>query len=149
MNRWTLSALAAGAIAVGVGLMAYRLTRAPDAPGHSIVAPASDASPLEVRAVAERMQQKRRIADEVIAGRTALLDAAAAFRRLDAGWPKSPADIRTVFPEAATPEEAYCRSVIQYARTESPRDEADDVARRLEDDLAARLRDGPLHLPEP
>ena len=82
----------------------------------------------------------------MIAGRLSLLPAAAAFRDMqDPKWLPGLLDSNR---GAASIDEVYCRSVIGYVGARPP-DRAKEVARRLEAELSARLRDGTLHLPEP
>lgn len=102
------------------------------------------------RAVIARMYAKQGIADEVIAGRLSLLQAAAAFRDLDAQDPRNPtAELLWVFPESSSADEAYCRSVISHVKYRVPPDRAEQLTSGLEAELAARLRGGTLRLPEP
>ena len=93
-----------------------------------------------------RTEAKRRIAADVTAGRTSLLEAAAAFRDLDAHGP--PGLVRMGFPQAASEDEAYCRSVIAYVAFGPPAGR-DDRVRALEAELDSRLRDGTLRMTPP
>jgi hypothetical protein len=94
-----------------------------------------------------RLETKRRIAHEVLDGRTSLLAAASAFRRLDEHglpWIHKP----ECFASAATEDEGYCRWVIGWASTEAPNGQGDEAKNRLQAELAAMLRAGTLHLPD-
>ena len=138
-------ALALAGTAVGLvgGLVAYRwaVQRGPSVPFPT----EDDTRRAELQAILGRMARKHQVAGDVIAGRLSLLEAAAAFRDLDAeGPPNIPIPIRQAFSAAASDDEAYCRSVLEYVGSAPP-----ELTRRLTDELNARLRDGALRLPEP
>jgi hypothetical protein len=103
-------------------------------------------SSAESKGVAARMTAKYRIADEVIAGRLPLLQAAAAFRSLDERWPRA-ADLCSGCPNTAPEAEVYCLKVIAYVDAEAPH-RGSELTRRLHKELEAMLRNGTLHLPE-
>lgn len=146
MLRGKQYALAGAMIALLAGLAAHRLARAPEGPRRG---EPEDATVVAVRAIQARMAGKRQVADEVIAGRLSLLEAAAVFRRLDTVGPPIP-PIRDRFPDLTSDDEAYCRSVVEYVQSTVPADEnQEEWTRRLRDELETRLRDGTLHLPEP
>ena len=88
MKRWPQWALITATLLPLVGGLAYhahgRLNRSPIREATSTVL---EASPLN-SAITARMTAKRQIANEVIAGRLSLLQAAAAFRNLDQRWPR-------------------------------------------------------------
>jgi len=96
-----------------------------------------------------RLETKRRIVRDVLAGRTSLLMGAAEFRRIRLSehapsWFPRP----TCFAGAASKDEGYCRWVIAYASAEAPPERAEDVTKRLQAELAAMIRNGTLHLPD-
>ncbi len=87
----------------------------------------------------KRLNDKQQIVDEVLARRTSLCAAAAAFRRLDDGassrWVRAP----QVFPDAPSEEEAYCRSVLAYLHTAVALERTEAIADRLQAELNAIL----------
>jgi hypothetical protein len=103
-----------------------------------------EAGPLFPRQLA-RLAFKERVARDVFAGRISLLQAATIFRERDRREANRTPQIDSAGGDR--PVEHYCRSVIWWVRYTVPEDQADQVARRLEEDLDARLRDGPLELP--
>ena len=105
-------------------------------------------SPAEVQGICARNRAKARVADEVLAGRLSLLQAAAAFRDLDERWPRSPI-MWAYFPNAASDDEIHCLHVISYVGMEAPPDRAAELTGRLHAELDAMLRNGTLRLPDP
>jgi len=101
-------------------------------------------TPAESKGITARMTAKFRVADEVIAGRLSLLQAAAAFRDLDERRPRAVAPC-SGYPNASV-EEAYCLHVIGYVETQAPSDRASDLTRRLHAELDAKLQNGTLRL---
>ncbi len=148
MFRWKQYALVAAMIALLGGVTAHRLIRIPERPRQGDPTPAEDDTVAAIRAIQARMVRKRQVIDEVIAGRRALLEAAAVFRRLDAEGPPLP-PIRDRFPDQSSDDEAYCRSVVKYVQQAAPPDKQEELTRRFGDELDARLHDGTLHLPGP
>jgi hypothetical protein len=119
--------------------------------------PADVAAPRP-RAAALRSIAKKRIADDVAAGRRTLVEAAALFGALnrlpptaldpsigDAQYSQMPAPART-------DEERLCRQVITWVENillrEAP-DRAEPVVTRLREEYAAALCGGPIRLPAP
>ncbi len=97
--------------------------------------------------VAPRVEAKRRIAQGVLAGRTSLLAAAAALRRLDENppvWLIRP----TCLLEGASEDEDYCRFAISWVRRESTAEQVEQVTKRLQVELAGMIRNGTLRLPD-
>jgi hypothetical protein len=140
-STWRVAFIGAGITAL-VLATSLRLNREGRRPVHSTEL-LSDSS---VDSLA-RIETKHRIARDVLAGRTSLLAAAAAFRRLDE---QPPAGARGphFWMAAASTDEAYCRSVIAWASTEAPDGQANEVMKRLKAELATMIRDGTLHLPD-
>lgn len=106
----------------------------------------SDPDPVNTALMA-RNCAKHRIAGELIAGRLTLLEAAAAFRDADAYGPATM--LMTVFPDAPSLDDAYCRSVLSYVGQQAPPDLRETLTHDLETELSTRLRDGTLRLPDP
>jgi hypothetical protein len=104
-----------------------------------------------VRAVDRRIEQKDRLAGEVVAGRLTLFEAAARFRRLN-DEPPAPTPLSASFP-GDSEEERLCRQVIDFARSwlrQQPGGdrEADEFAARCEDELRRhKERHGAVVLP--
>ena len=147
MNRWTRYAPAAALLALLAGLTMHRQAFAP----HTRPAPPNPADAearAAVRAILARTAKKRQAAEGLIAGRLTLLQAAAAFRDLDAQGPPTPSPLG-VFPDSESEDEAYCRSVLGYVKEEAPADRVGDLVRRLDDEIDALRRDGKLRLPAP
>jgi hypothetical protein len=97
-----------------------------------------------------RLQAKRAVVSELLAGRLTLLEAAARFRDLDAGLPEFRDLLLQRYPDVPY-EVAVCRQVIEQARSvprvRTPEQEASIVA-RLEAELQAHLDcEGGLRLP--
>jgi hypothetical protein len=106
----------------------------------------------EKRALEDRLTRlaaKGQATEEVIAGRRSLLDAAAEFRRWDALPPRQTPETGPLEIAGDGPEERYCRCVIWWVHYQAPPERADELTRRLEDELDARLKDGSLRLPAP
>ena len=145
MNRGVWCAFAytaAGVLAVAV---IFRLAGRPFGP------PAPHRFDEEVygpdTALIAHLEVKHRLALEVIDGRRSLLEAAAAFRALDAEWSQS-AGVTPPGPPPGTSEgEYYCRMVIGWVKGEAPPDRAKGLAHDLEAELSARLGEGTLQLP--
>jgi hypothetical protein len=89
----------------------------------------------------KRIEAKHQIVRDLLAGRTSLLGAAAAFRRLDETasprWVRAP----QIFIDAASEEEAYCRSVVAFVRTT---ERSEETADRLQAEFNALLSSGNL-----
>ena len=149
MNRWTQSALLLAAISLPAGLLAYRLARGRVGLETPHLAPILVDATDEVRALDARSAAKKVIVQELMAGRLSLLRTAASFRDLNAQGPPQPYSIRDEFPLASSEEEAYCLSVIAWVGAGRPPDRARELARRLHEELDARLREGELRLPTP
>ena len=83
------------------------------------------------------MEAKQQIVRELLAGRTSLLAAGAAFRRLDDGasprWVRAPQQ----FPDAASDDEAYCRSVLIFVPATAPIELSKETVDRLQEELNA------------
>lgn len=94
-----------------------------------------------------RIEDKERIAQDAAAGRLTLLEAAAAYRDLDAQSTPYPTEVVTNYDPGASVDEGYCRMVIAYVRAELPTGQAEESANLLEAELDARLKDGSLRLP--
>jgi hypothetical protein len=139
--------LLAAAAAVAVSVSVHCLRQRPFEEGRrgaSLVIP----PPPDGAVYLKRTESKRRLAREAAVGRTPLLRAAAAFKELDALEPRIPLEgVTYQFPNASM-EECYCRMVIERVRLELPAGEAEDAVCRLEAELYARLREGPLVLPD-
>ncbi|HBI43451.1 MAG TPA: hypothetical protein DDY78_11425 [Planctomycetales bacterium] len=104
-------------------------------------------TPAESKGITARMTAKFRVADEVIAGRLSLLQAAAAFRNLDKCWPRA-VILWAYFPNAASEDEVYCLKVIGYVDTVAPSNRVAELAARLHAELDAMLQNGTLRLPD-
>src|ERR1700722_14393729 len=87
----------------------------------------------------KRLDAKQQISSHLLAGRTSLPAAAAAFRRLDdsasSRWIRAP----QIYADAASDEEAYCRSVMAYLHTTVPTERFEEVVDRLQAELNARF----------
>ncbi|HJZ58649.1 MAG TPA: hypothetical protein VKE74_27150 [Gemmataceae bacterium] len=96
--------------------------------------------PLEAHAeYMARSRAKNVVADAVLAGRLSLIDAAAAFHRIDGE--KVP-QIVAMIPGRSL-KEKLCREVIFYVSVnEYTTSGSDDVTRRLEEELECRLAAG-------
>jgi hypothetical protein len=147
MKYWSQWALIMATILPFAGVLVYhahvRFNRSPILKASSVVSEADPSLPE----IISRIDAKRRVANEVIAGRLSLLQAAAAFRNLDERWPCNVIPW-AYFPNAASEDEVYCLLVIGYVRCEAPPERADELTKRLQAELAAMLRDGTLHLPD-
>jgi hypothetical protein len=147
VKRWTTIALVGAAIALLMGLISFRLTRAPDGARASSLFPDAQDTRAQVESIRARMERKRQAAGELIAGRQSLLQTAADFRDLDALGPHVP--IRNSFPRAASDDEGYCLSVLEYVYKEAPPERAEELTGLYTDEMNARLRDGTLVMPAP
>jgi hypothetical protein len=149
MKQWKHWALITATVLAFAGILAYqtrgRLLKRQTLEAHSIVLLESSA---EIKGIDARTSAKCRIADEIIAGRLSLLQAAAAFRDLDERWPRSPI-IWAYYPNAASEDEVHCLNVIGYVGAEAPPDRAAELTDRFHAELDAMLRDGALRLPSP
>jgi hypothetical protein len=88
------------------------------------------------------------IADEVIAGRLTLLEAAAGFRAVDQVKERSFRLVESAMP-GKTAEEQLCRRVLAFVAGRLERSgQRDPIVGRLEDELQEHLRHGALTLPE-
>jgi len=147
MKRWAQWALISAIVLPFAGRLIYhahgRLNRSPIREATSVVL---EAGPMN-SAIVARTTAKGQVANEVIAGRLSLLQAAAAFRNLDQRWPRV-AIPSPYSPKAASEDEVYCLLVIGYVHFEAPPERAADLEGRLRTELTAMLRDGKLHLPD-
>jgi hypothetical protein len=86
---------------------------------------------------AKRLEARQQIAREVLFDHKSLIAAGGDFRRLDdeasSRWVLAP----QLFPDAASEDEAYCRSVLAFLRTTSPTDLSGQMADRLQVELNA------------
>src|SRR5262249_23603605 len=101
-------------------------------------------------AVIDRITAKDQVADEVIAGRLTLVEAAARFRDLNAVPPDHPDPYRTTYP-GGSDREKLCRQVISWVASATGRAQAE--ARALVACLEAELEDllgrhGTIELPK-
>ncbi len=145
MKPWVRSAAAGAALLAFAGLLIHRCVGRRDGAPSSDPEPAQWAAPPESLALDSRSGAKVRIVDDLIAGRLTLLETAAAFRDADAReGPRTM--VAAGFPGCSSLDEAYCRSVIAYAGERSCPATREALTRGLEAELAARLRDGTLHL---
>ena len=136
---WILPLALAAAVAVG----AAARTRRPDPPRACSVLVIG---PNE--AMGARLKAKQAITSDVMAGRRTLLDAATAFQALDPdGYPYPEARSAQYGPDCSE-EEAYCHMVIAWVRVGAPEGKRNELSDPLEAELAARLRDGTLRLPQ-
>jgi hypothetical protein len=85
----------------------------------------------------KRLKDKQQIVNDFLAGRTSLIGAGAAFRRLDDGassrWIRAP----ETFPNAASEEEAYCLSVMVYLHRAVPTERSEEIGNRLQSEVNA------------
>jgi hypothetical protein len=97
-----------------------------------------------------RIAQRRRVTQDLIAGRLTLLEATAEFRRLRRMTPDFLDRFHSLYP-GATEEERVCRGLIAWVRAElivQP-DQAEARAARFEAELQDHLnRNGTLLLPD-
>jgi hypothetical protein len=100
--------------------------------------------------VGVRLVGKTVVADDLRAGRLGLLEAAARFRDLNDADPSFEEGLFRKYAPGATDEERLCRSVIGFVAN-PPRGSPDpeELVRRLEAEVEARLADGTLRLREP
>lgn len=141
LRPWLFPAATAGFVAAIVCILA--LHRTPPPPPTYVVMCGPDYSGIA------RLETKRRLIGAVIAGRLSLLQAAANFRDADRRGPRPAVFALCVFPGAASEEEGYCRSVISWVHVKAPREQAEELTRRLQAELDAHVRDGTLRLPVP
>jgi len=90
--------------------------------------------------VAQRNAAKEAIAEEVIAGRMGLFEAAAHYRALDAQQPNFNIEAFRLFVSGNSDEERYCRSVLVRVRVLYPPISDEDLGAPLEMELEAHLR---------
>ena len=149
VRSWKAAVLGTWLIALAAGV-AFHHSGKRAGPWDQAAAPASVqlcGPPTDLFLQPLRMEAKRRIAHDVLVGRTPLLAAAAAFRRMDEpppSWLRTPG----CYNGANSKDEAYCRSVIYYVCREGPRERTDEATSRLEAELDAMLREGTLRLPD-
>ena len=102
-------------------------------------------------AIARRIQEKDRIAGELIDGRLTLFEAAARFGRLNAEPPAPPLALSLFYPSDSE-EERLCRQVIAWASRrleKSDPDRANDLAGACEEELRRhKERHGTVVLPD-
>ena len=147
MKLWMRSAAVGATVLVFAGLLACRSAErrgGAEARDNGAALQPPDPSNTALHA---RYCVKSWVVHELIAGRLSLLEAAAAFKEADTLGPDS--TVMTGFPQSASPEEAYCRSVIAYVQIQAPSNRAEGMCRGLEEELSARLRVGALRLPKP
>jgi hypothetical protein len=94
-----------------------------------------------------RLVAKDRLARNLTEGRITLLETAAGIQHLDT--PELRAKTRDAHARDSSDEEAYCRVAIEWAVSCTPSGRAIEVRRQLEEELQARLNQGPLRLSEP
>jgi hypothetical protein len=103
-----------------------------------------------VRLMEVRVERKRQLVDQLLAGRLTLLEAAAGFRDLNRGPPAlNWSAFRHTVP-GGSDEERHCNQVIQFAACEMERVDpkrADEVHAALTEQLHEHLRRGTLVLP--
>lgn len=100
-------------------------------------------TPPEVTGLMTLAEIKRGLAEEVVAGRLSLAEAAAAFYR--ANGERNALLFDHAGDWGGTREEKLCRQVIAYVRSTDERSEA--AVARLETELAGWVAAGPLSLP--
>jgi hypothetical protein len=91
-----------------------------------------------------RMEARQRVADEVIAGRVGLLEAASRFHDLNQADPDALRTLGYAY-RAAPDDELCCRQVISWVESrlmDTSAGEAASVRARLEEDLGKYLRRG-------
>ena len=147
MKFWMRSAAVGAAVLVFVGLFVHRPGGRPGGAHARDQGPTGEEPDPATRTLMARVGVKRRITDELIAGRLTLLEAVAAFREADAQGP--PTMVMFGFPQSSSLDEAYCRSVMSYVSQQAPPDRVEPLTRDLEAELSARLRDGRLRLSDP
>jgi hypothetical protein len=108
VKNWSYVLAAAVGFAGFAALHSATHRAAPPAPESQIVC-AADSADLALR---DRIAAKQAVADDLIARRTSLFEAAAAFQALSANGPED--EVQIAYPQAASADEAYCRSVIDY-----------------------------------
>jgi hypothetical protein len=143
MRPWQFFLAFSAVVAVFAAVRASRPAPPPPPASWEVSAP----SPECMRA-RWRLEVKRRIAGDAAAGRLSLLEAASALKALDASGAPYSLDAITNFDPRVALDEGYCRMAIRYIRSAVTPDQADYVAGPFEKELAARLRDGTLHLPD-
>ena len=141
----TLAALAAGvALLFLFGTLSDTLDsfrRAAD-----LDARAAEAVPANLR----RGNAKERAAEDALAGRLTLPEAAAVWRDLDAGMPPGQRESWRLVTEGDTDDERYCRLVLATAaQTAAGRPGAEAAVTRLRRQLEEALAAGDLRLPGP
>jgi len=105
----------------------------------------------KLRAIGRRIQEKERLAGELIDGRLTLFEAAARFRRLNAE-PPAPPPLALSYP-GDSEEERLCRQVIGWASRRLEKSDpgrANDFAGACEEELRRhKERHGRVVLPDP
>jgi hypothetical protein len=149
-SLWACAALLAVTV---VGLFTIHSDQPPDAGSRPKDIPAQDSEwgeEAEARQTAclHRIKAKRRIAQDVLAQRLTLLEAAEHFRDLNEGNPGVDWEVfRRAYP-GCSDDERYCRQVIDVVEGEVHRDRSRAVAirKRLEAELREHLKSGTLQL---
>jgi hypothetical protein len=102
------------------------------------------------RAVERSRRAKCQAANELVAGRLTLWEAAARFREVTVR-PRECVVLLRSFRHGASDDELFCRCVIEYVESELAADpaRAAAVVGRLNVELAERRRHGPIRLDKP
>jgi hypothetical protein len=160
-SRWILGFWVVGAIAVT--LACFRIVP-PALPPPPPRASENLLSPEDVERRAKKLESyraklfrsmavKRHVAEELINGRTTLIEAAARFQRAEEGLPALAQRLRVLrrLFSGKSDAERWCRRVIQYIKDMEPEKvQAGRAARQLEQELDQHLRRyGTVHLPVP
>jgi hypothetical protein len=98
-----------------------------------------------------RIRRKERLVRNLLDGQMSLLQAAAGFHALDRLPPAVNQNVFRLVHPGTSDEERQCRAVIAWVRHRLDKEDpclSLAMGRRLEDELQARLRHGPLRLPE-
>jgi hypothetical protein len=101
-----------------------------------------DQADSAMREVQIHLERRKRIADDVAAGRVGLLEAAARFRELNATALPTPFTLQGHFA-GLSEEERCCRQVIEWVRIQLAQKSSADaelIAQRLEEELSEHLR---------
>jgi hypothetical protein len=134
-------------LAAAVGLDLWNVPAALDALGRG----AEQRRRLDeaMRAVQVRTALKAETAEDLVAGRLTLPEAAARFRRLDAGTPEEYRHGWRLLAQGTSDDERYCRQVIAHVgMLVLGRDDAADVLAGLNKQLEEALARGDLRLPD-
>jgi hypothetical protein len=120
--------------------------RAGPQPGRGAQAGPVDLSDRERAAHFRRSEARRRVAQDLAAGRLTLLEAAEHFRDLNGSYPGfNWYQFRRHFP-GSSDDERHCRQVIQFVALETETGPAAVARQRLEAELEGHLRRGTLRL---